>query len=111
MHRPPYFFILSLLLVLLPAAALAHPVAQGSAAVSVGAEKILISLRVSMEELLVYQAHRPGNANEDLLSLYRSHGEYLAAHIFAASGVEPLKAELVVPEGLPSKGDVLPAEV
>lgn len=58
----------------------AHPVAQGSMEIVVFPERVSVTARVSMEEVLVAAAYS-GWKNASALEMVRSHGDYLLAHL------------------------------
>lgn len=76
----------------------AHPVAQGSMEIVVFPERVSVTARVSMEEVLVAAAYG-GWKNASALEMVRSHGDYLLAHLRVAADGRRLDGLVVkVPE-------------
>jgi hydrogenase/urease accessory protein HupE len=83
---------------LAPRIAAAHPVAQGALEVVVFPERVNVTARVSMEEVLVAAAYG-GRKNASALEMMRTHGAYLLAHFGVAADGRPLDGRVVkVPE-------------
>ncbi len=64
--------------------ATAHPVAQGALEVVVFPERITVTARVSMEEVLVAGAYG-GQKTASVIEMVRAHGNYLLAHFRVAA--------------------------
>src|SRR5919197_4596408 len=76
----------------------AHPVAQGALDVVVFPERILVTARVSMEEVLVAAAYS-GRKNLSMLETVRQHGDYLLAHFRVTADGRRLSGRVVgIPE-------------
>jgi hydrogenase/urease accessory protein HupE len=81
-----------------PRYAAAHPVAQGAVEIVVFPERISVTARVSMEEVLVSAAYG-GHQNASALDMARRHGAYLLAHFRVAADGRPVHGRVVkVPE-------------
>ncbi|HXV83198.1 MAG TPA: HupE/UreJ family protein [Candidatus Binatia bacterium] len=83
---------------LVPCIAVAHPVAQGALEIVVFPQRISVTARVSMEEVLVAAAYG-GPKNASAFERVRAHGEYLLAHLLVAADGRQLAGRVVrVPE-------------
>jgi hypothetical protein len=91
-----------------PKTAFAHPVAQGSLKVILQPAAVRLEARISMEELLVYSAQEKERPIEDLVKLWRIHGEYILKHMKVRSESVLFEGSLIEPQGMPEKGAVLP---
>ncbi len=85
-------------------AAGAHPVSQGALEVVVFAERVSVTARVSMEEVLVAAAYA-GRKDLTALEMVRHHGDYLIAHLRVAADGRPLDGRVVK---VPAKADGRP---
>ena len=85
-------------------AAGAHPVSQGALEVVVFAERVSVTARVSMEEVLVAAAYA-GRKDLTALEMVRQHGDYLIAHLRLAADGRPLDGRVVK---VPAKADGRP---
>jgi hydrogenase/urease accessory protein HupE len=72
----------------------AHPVAQGSMEIVVFPERVSVTARVSMEEVLVAAAYS-GMKEMPALEMIRRHGDYLLAHFRVAADGRPLEGLVV----------------
>jgi hydrogenase/urease accessory protein HupE len=72
----------------------AHPVSQGALEVVVFAERVSVTARVSMEEVLVVAAYA-GRKDLTALEVVRQHGDYLIAHLRVAADGRPLDGRVV----------------
>jgi hydrogenase/urease accessory protein HupE len=116
----PLLICLFACLALAPRIAAAHPVAQGALEVVVFPERVSVTARVSMEEVLVGAAHR-GQKNASALDMVRRHGAYLLAHFRVAVDGRQLDGRVVkgpeLADGRPAYGleyglaGVMPAQV
>jgi hydrogenase/urease accessory protein HupE len=116
----PILMCLVVFAVFAPRYAEAHPVAQGAVEIVVFPERIKVTARVSMEEVLVGAAYG-GQQNASALDMVRRHGAYLLAHFRVAADGRPVHGRVVkVPEqadGRPAYGieyglaGVMPAQV
>jgi hydrogenase/urease accessory protein HupE len=116
----PLLICLFACLPLAPRIAAAHPVAQGALEVVVFPERVSVTARVSMEEVLVGAAHG-GQKNASALDMVRRHGAYLLAHFRVAANGRQLDGRVVkVPaqaDGRPvyeleyELAEVMPAQV
>jgi hypothetical protein len=116
----PLLICLFACLALAPRIAAAHPVAQGALEVVVFPERVSVTARVSMEEVLVGAAHG-GQKNASALDMVRRHGAYLLAHFRVAANGRQLDGRVVkVPaqaDGRPvyeleyELAEVMPAQV
>jgi hydrogenase/urease accessory protein HupE len=81
-----------------PHIAAAHPVAQGALEVIVFPERVSVTARVSMEEVLVAAAYG-AQKTTSVLEMMRTHGDYLLAHFRVAADGRQLDGRVVkVPE-------------
>jgi hydrogenase/urease accessory protein HupE len=81
-----------------PRSAAAHPVSQGALDVVVFPERVSVTARVSMEEVLVAAAYG-GRKNASALEMVRAHGDYLLAHLRIKTDGRPLAGRVVkIPE-------------
>lgn len=79
---------------LFASAVFAHPVAQGSATLTVADEQVLLELRVSLEQVLIAsQANHSGSAVDN--ALLKQHGDYLLAHVSVLADGRPLGGQVV----------------
>ena len=84
--------------VVAPRIATAHPVAQGALEIVVLPERVSVTARVSMEEVLVSAAYG-GRKNASALEMAQAHGAYLLAHFRVAGDGQLLEGRVVkVPE-------------
>jgi hypothetical protein len=72
----------------------AHPVSQGALDVVVFPERIAVTARVSMEEVLVAAAYG-GQKDLSPLEMVQQHGEYLLAHLRVAADERRLSGRVV----------------
>ncbi len=72
----------------------AHPVAQGALDIVVLPERVRVTARVSMEEVLVAAAHDESRVSS-AFEMVRRHGDYLLAHLRIAADERPLHGLLV----------------
>jgi hypothetical protein len=72
----------------------AHPVAQGALDIVVLPERVRVTARVSMEEVLVAAAHGESKASS-VSEMVRSHGDYLLTHLRIAADGRPLTGLLM----------------
>ena len=79
---------------LAPRSVTAHPVAQGALDVVVFPERISVTARVSMEEVLVAGAYG-GHKTASILEMVRAHGNYLLAHFHVAADGRQLDGRVV----------------
>jgi hydrogenase/urease accessory protein HupE len=94
----PTIILLFACLALTPRISAAHPVAQGALDVVLLPERISVTARVSMEEVLVAAAYG-GRKNASALEMVRAHGAYLLAHFRVAADGRPLDGRVAkVPE-------------
>jgi hypothetical protein len=83
---------------LAPRVVAAHPVAQGALDVVVFPERVSVTARVSMEEVLVAAAYG-AQKTTSVLEMMRAHGDYLLAHFRVAADGRQLDGRVVkVPE-------------
>lgn len=81
-----------------PRIATAHPVAQGALEIVVLPERVSMTARVSMEEVIVAEAY-VGRKNASALEMVHAHGAYLLAHFRVAADGRLLDGRVVkVPE-------------
>jgi HupE / UreJ protein len=81
-----------------PHIAAAHPVAQGALEVVIFPERVSLTARVSMEEVLVAAAYG-AQKTTSVLEMLRVHGDYLLAHFRVAADGRQLNGRVVkVPE-------------
>jgi hypothetical protein len=81
-----------------PRIAAAHPVAQGALDVVVFPERVSVTARVSMEEVLVAAVYGARKTTA-VLEMMRAHGDYLLAHFCVAADGRQLDGRVVkVPE-------------
>jgi hydrogenase/urease accessory protein HupE len=81
-----------------PCAATAHPVAQGALEVVVFPERVSVTARVSMEEVLVAGAYG-GQKAASVSEMVQAHGDYLLAHFRVAANGRRLDGRVTkVPE-------------
>ena len=70
------------LLITIPAAALAHPVAQGALNIDVNTNAVFLSIRISSEEALVANTFAASETKAHSLSeIWQKHGDYLLQHV------------------------------
>jgi len=75
----------------------AHPVSQGALDIVIFPERVAVTARVSMEEVLVAAAY--GGKNLSTLEMLRQHGEYLLAHFRVSADGQRLTGRVVkIPE-------------
>src|SRR5215471_7816467 len=75
----------------------AHPVSQGALDIVIFPERVAVTARVSMEEVLVAAAY--GGKNLSTLEMLRQHGEYLLAHFRVSADRQRLTGRVVkIPE-------------
>src|SRR5215468_8647927 len=75
----------------------AHPVSQGALNIVIFPERVAVTARVSMEEVLVAAAY--GGKNLSTLEMLRQHGEYLLAHFRVSADGQRLTGRVVkIPE-------------
>ena len=75
----------------------AHPVSQGALDIVILPERVAVTARVSMEEVLVAAAY--GGKNLSTLEMLRQHGEYLLAHFRVSADGQRLTGRVVkIPE-------------
>src|SRR5436309_11788935 len=72
----------------------AHPVSQGALEVVVFPERVSVTARVSMEEVLVAAAYA-GRKDLTALEMVRQHGDYLIAHLRLAADGRPIDGGVV----------------
>ena len=72
----------------------AHPVSQGALEVVVFPERVSVTARVSMEEVLVAAAYA-GRKDLTALEMVRQHGDYLITHLRVAADARPLDGRVV----------------
>jgi hydrogenase/urease accessory protein HupE len=84
--------------------AAAHPVAQGALQVVVFPERVIVTARVSMEEVLVVAAYGAQKA-PSVLEMVRAHGDYLLAHFRVAADGRPIHGRVLK---LPEQADGWP---
>src|SRR5437867_13353586 len=72
----------------------AHPVAQGALEIVVYPERVSVTARVSMEEVLVAAAYA-GRKDLTALEMVRQHGDYLITHLRVAADGRPLAGRVV----------------
>jgi len=85
-------------LALTPRISAAHPVAQGALEVVVFPERVSVTARVSMEEVVVASAYG-GQKNASALEMVHAHGAYLLAHFRVTADGRPLDGRVAkVPE-------------
>jgi hydrogenase/urease accessory protein HupE len=82
----------------------AHPVSQGALEVVVFAERVSVTARVSMEEVLVAAAYA-GGKDLTALEMVRQHGDYLIAHLRLAADGRRLAGRMIK---LPEQADGRP---
>jgi hydrogenase/urease accessory protein HupE len=83
---------------LAPRVVAAHPVAQGALDVVVFPERVSVTARVSMEEVLVAAAYG-AQKTTSVLEMMRAHGDYLRAHFRVVADGRQLEGRVVkVPE-------------
>jgi hypothetical protein len=87
-----------------PRMAAAHPVAQGALDVIVFPERVSVTVRVSMEEVLVAAVYGAQKTTL-LLDMMRAHGDYLLAHFRVAADGRQLDGRVVK---LPEQADGRP---
>jgi hydrogenase/urease accessory protein HupE len=81
-----------------PGIVAAHPVAQGALDVVVFPERVSVTARVSMEEVLVAAVYG-GQQTTSVLEMVRAHGDYLLAHFRVVADGQQLDGRVVkVPE-------------
>jgi len=85
----PILILLFTCLALTPRISAAHPVAQGALEVVFFPERVSVTARVSMEEVLVAAAYG-GQKNASALEMVHAHGAYLLAHFRIAADGRPL---------------------
>jgi len=71
----------------------AHPVSQGALDIVIFPERVAVTARVSMEEVLVAAAY--GGKNLSTLEMLRQHGEYLLAHFRVSADGQRLTGRVV----------------
>ena len=82
----------------MPCIAAAHPVAQGALEIVVFSERVSVTARVSIEEVLVAAAYSESNS-ASALEMVRGHGDYLLAHFRVAADGRQLDGRVIrVPE-------------
>jgi hydrogenase/urease accessory protein HupE len=74
--------------------AAAHPVAQGALDVVVFPERVSVTARVSMEEVLVAAAYG-AQKTTSILEMVRAHGDYLLAHLRVAADGRPIDGRVL----------------
>ena len=79
---------------LVPCIAAAHPVAQGALEIVVFPQRVSVTARVSMEEVLVATAYG-GSNTASVLETVRGHGDYLLAHFRVAADGRQLAGRVV----------------
>jgi HupE / UreJ protein len=77
-----------------PRMAAAHPVAQGALEVVVSPERVSVTARVSMEEVLVAAAYG-AQKTTSVLEMVRTHGDYLLAHFRVAADGRPVHGRML----------------
>jgi hydrogenase/urease accessory protein HupE len=87
-------FIFLVMGIFAPRYTAAHPVAQGALEVVVAPERVGVTARVSMEEVLVGAAHG-GEKTASAVDMVRRHGAYLLAHFRVAADGRPLDGRVV----------------
>src|SRR5262245_7239925 len=94
----PILILVFAYLALTPRISAAHPVAQGALEVVVFPERVSVTARVSMEEVLVAAAYG-GQKNASALEMVHAHGAYLLAHFRVTADGRPLDGRVAkVPE-------------
>jgi hypothetical protein len=94
----PLFIFLFVCAAVSPRMAAAHPVAQGALEVVVSPERVNVTARVSMEEVLVAAAYG-AQKSASVLEMLRAHGDYLLAHFRVVVDGRQLDGRVVkVPE-------------
>lgn len=96
--RTAAVFVLAL--ALLPRVALAHPVAMGNIEVVIHGDKVLVTVRSSVEEVTVAHSLRVDEttqayAPKTLKDAYEKHGAYLLKHLDIRANGHTLKGNLV----------------
>ena len=94
----PILILVFAYLALTPRISAAHPVAQGALEVVVFPERVSVTARVSMEEVVVASAYG-GQKNASALEMVHAHGAYLLAHFRVTADGQPLDGRVAkVPE-------------
>jgi hydrogenase/urease accessory protein HupE len=94
----PFLICLFVCWALAPRVVAAHPVAQGALDVVVFPERVSMTARVSMEEVLVAAVYG-AQKTTSVLEMMRAHGDYLLAHFRVAADGRQLEGRVVkVPE-------------
>src|SRR5262245_48137797 len=91
----PILILLFACLVLTPRISAAHPVAQGALEVVVFPERVSVTARVSMEEVVVAAAYG-GQKNASALEMVQAHGAYLLAHFRVTADGQPLDGHVEI---------------
>lgn len=89
-----------LLMLLMPVAAAAHPVAQGAMELRVEPGRVVLDVHAALEQVLVQAAYGPA-AGAPLAERIRRHGDYLRVHVRLAADGARLVAD--APEVLPAR--------
>jgi hypothetical protein len=90
----PLFICLFACAAVAPRIAAAHPVAQGALEVVVFPQRVSVTARVSMEEVLVAAAYA-GQKTTSVLDMVRMHGDYLLAHFRVAADGRPVHGQVL----------------
>jgi HupE / UreJ protein len=90
----PLFICLFACVAVAPRIAAAHPVAQGELEVVVFPQRVSVTARVSMEEVLVAAAYA-GQKTTSVLDMVRMHGDYLLAHFRVAADGRPVHGQVL----------------
>jgi hypothetical protein len=101
----PILILLFACLALTPRISVAHPVAQGALEIVIFPERVSVTARVSMEEVLVAAAYG-GQKNASAPEMVHAHGAYLLAHFRIAADGRPLDGHVAK---APERADGRPA--
>jgi hydrogenase/urease accessory protein HupE len=85
--------LLAILAWLIPALALAHPIAQGALDLDLSPGRLHARARVPVEEVLVANAFAAGGA-ASLAEAYAAHGQYFLRHLQISADGQPLPGTL-----------------